>query len=192
MALSSETPSEIVRADLQRQALDLRVAGMTFEAIGRALGMSPLRASTLISEKLREVNRESGETAEQMRDIVALRLDNALSRIAIHAFPRGHEEIVGDDGKRQRVPKAPNLPYVETYLSIIDRQVKLFGLSSADQANARLEAEMTALVRQIVSAASALMTPESVALFMGKIGSIKPELIEPPVDVEFEEPSDGV
>lgn len=92
----------------RREALEYRIQGYGFQAIGNALGISTTRAFQLVSEGLSELTREP---AERLREIEAERLDMMTTAF----FPNA---VQGDLGAAAVV------------LKIMERRAKLLGLDA--------------------------------------------------------------
>lgn len=70
------------RATARRKtALDLRLQGLTFEAIGARLGVTRQAAHAAVTLELDALAAESRATAEKLRDLEVARLDAMLSAL---------------------------------------------------------------------------------------------------------------
>ena len=73
-------------AERRRKAIEMRAQGMTFDAIGAALGVSDVAAGKLVRGALEELAREVTEHADAMRAQESERLDavsHKLYRLAL-------------------------------------------------------------------------------------------------------------
>ncbi len=91
----------------RRQALDLRLAGATYESIGGALGVSAQAAHKLITRALAKKRAQTDEDLTKLREIELMRLDAQL----VALWPKRSDPRVSD-----------------TILRIGDRRAKLLGL----------------------------------------------------------------
>ena len=80
-------------AERKRQAVALRIAGATFEQIGERLGISKQAAHGLVVKALEATNKQTAETAEQLRAIELQRLDALQAALWADAM-RGDEQKV--------------------------------------------------------------------------------------------------
>src|SRR5262245_6243514 len=79
MSESRSSPRKVETAERRLQALNLRKEGLTFEAIGRAMGYTEQRAHKVVTEELQRLNAERAETAAEVARLELERLD-ALHR----------------------------------------------------------------------------------------------------------------
>lgn len=75
------TGEQIAASDRARHALGLRRRGFTFRAIARRLDVSVSTAHGYVSEALADLRREASESAAELRQIEADRLDALTLRL---------------------------------------------------------------------------------------------------------------
>ena len=85
-------------AERSKQAVNLRIAGATFEQIGERLGVSAQAAYGLVSRALIKIRAQTAESAETLRQMELTRLD--AMQTAIWADAMG-----GDEQKIDRLLK---------------------------------------------------------------------------------------
>lgn len=93
------------------QLLELRKAGMTYQAIGNALGMTRQAAHKAVTKALRELVNHTAEDAAEVRALELLRLDAMLAGLWAQAT-RG------------------NLGAVDRALRIAERRAKITGIDA--------------------------------------------------------------
>src|SRR5579884_1106966 len=111
MAENKRSARRIEAAQRRLNALTLRKAGQTFEAIGEALGVSAVRAFQLVDEELRAINAQRAEQAAELIRLEQERLDALQSAV----WPKAES---GD------------LDAVSVVLKISARRSKLLGLDA--------------------------------------------------------------
>ena len=109
----------------ERDALDLRTKGFTYDRIAEALGMSTSGAADSVRRALQALKTETAEKAEEVRDLELRRLDRML-QIA---------EAAADSG---------DLAAIDRVLRIQERRSKYLGLDAP--AKAEIKSETTARV----------------------------------------------
>jgi hypothetical protein len=107
----------IARAKRGAEALELRLAGLSYAEIGRRMGVSPQRAFTLVSEELARINAKRAEAAAEVTRIELERLDRLLAAV----WPQA---------------ESGELPAVDRVLQIMQRRARLLGIDLADRAPA--------------------------------------------------------
>ncbi|MCB1809624.1 MAG: hypothetical protein KDJ99_32010 [Candidatus Competibacteraceae bacterium] len=107
--MSSTEARRITAAERRAQALDLRLAGYSFEAIGQQLGISKQAAYKHVSTALETLHTQTDNSAEQLRALELERLD-ALLKGCWTAATAG-------DSESTRVA-----------LKVLERRAKLLGL----------------------------------------------------------------
>ena len=127
----------IQRAQNAREALELRLQGLTFDQIGARMGFSRQRAHAIVAEELARVNAERSESAVLLRNIEAERLDRLLAAV----WPMASVGI---------------LTAVDRVLRIMERRARLLGLDV--QPNALTAIEARDLVRGLVEAVKSVVT----------------------------------
>ena len=71
-------PSTIGNTERRRQAVDLRRRGLTFEAIGKEMGISPQAAHQLVTLSLRDFRTDTAEAVEDHRRLELARLERIV------------------------------------------------------------------------------------------------------------------
>jgi hypothetical protein len=141
----------------EARALELRLAGATYEQIGRALGTNRSRAYRIVQRALDRLVREP---AEQVRQLELARLDHLWVE-ATKILRRRHvvisagKVVVHPDTREPLEDSMPVLRAIDTLLKIQERRARLLGLDApahrtvtvlsedvVDQEIARLEAEL--------------------------------------------------
>lgn len=111
------------------KALQLRIEGDTYRAIGAKLGVSEATAYQDVKRSLRELNERQAELADELRRLEIERLDDLYNEahkvlVAVHPFVsngRLFDELT-DDG--------PKLAAIDRMLKVMDRRAKLLGLDA--------------------------------------------------------------
>src|SRR5579884_1139973 len=111
MADSKRSPRRVEAGQRRLNALTLRKAGFTFEAIGQALGISPQRAFQLVDEELRQINAQRAEQAAELVRMEQERLDE----LQVAVWPQA---------------KKGDLDAVSVVLKISARRCKQLGLDA--------------------------------------------------------------
>lgn len=93
-------------------ALDLRTRGLTFEAIGRQLGISTQAAHATVSRALARSLAEANAAADNLRALELRRLDAMLAAL----WP---------------LVEAGDVPAINAALRVGERRAKLFGLDAS-------------------------------------------------------------
>lgn len=91
------------------RALDLRTAGASYDAIGKAMDISKTRAYQLVKAGLDELNQKVLENAETVRALEAKRLDAMMMGLW---------------------PNRQNPRNADTILRLMERRAKLLGLDA--------------------------------------------------------------
>ncbi len=130
-------------AEIRRKAVDLRVAGASYEQIGEALSMNKATAWKHVQHALHETVRITAEAAERVRDIEIRRLDAQL----VALWPSRSDPRASD-----------------TILRISDRRAKLLGLDAPEKHDvtvaALTEDERQTKVRALLAAGLARASEE--------------------------------
>jgi hypothetical protein len=79
MSESIQSPRKVLAAQRRRQAVRMRIEGMTYAVIGKELGVSEVRAWKLVSEGLARLNEKMAEDAERLRRLSSEQIDLLLS-----------------------------------------------------------------------------------------------------------------
>ena len=109
--MSSTEARRITAAERRAQALDLRLAGYSFEAIGQQLGISKQAAYKHVSTALETLHTQTDNSAEQLRALELERLD-ALLKGCWTAASAGDPEST------------------RVVLKVLERRAKLLGLDA--------------------------------------------------------------
>jgi hypothetical protein len=98
----------------QRQALELRRAGLGYEAIGERLGLKKSQAHRLVTRALEEARAQVTANADELRSEELSRLDGMLQGL----WPRARKGEVSA---------------VDRVLKIAERRAKLLGLDAPEK-----------------------------------------------------------
>lgn len=97
--------------ELEKQALRLRLAGATYQAIGDALGVSQAAAYKAIRRVLEKTVQQSTESADELRQVEITRLDMLYLKMS----------PLADSG---------SMGAVDRCLRIMERRARLLGLDA--------------------------------------------------------------
>jgi hypothetical protein len=111
MSHSQMSPPKVQAAVRRKEAVDLRIEGKTYREIGQELGVTPTRARQLVAEALAGLQKDTAESAEELRRLELDRLDQLQSGL--------WEEAAGG-----------NLKAVGAALKIMERRARLVGLDA--------------------------------------------------------------
>ena len=111
MSHSQMSPPKVQAAVRRKEAVDLRLQGMTYREIGQELGVTPTRARQLVAEALAAIEKDTAESAEELRRLELDRLDQLQSGL--------WEAAAGG-----------NLKAVGAALKIMERRARLVGLDA--------------------------------------------------------------
>lgn len=90
------SPDDATVETLKAQALQLRIAGHSYRAIGRAISRSHTRAHELVIEALREVRTLTAERVAELRALEGARLDDLWWKL----YPKKAGDILSADKAR--------------------------------------------------------------------------------------------
>jgi hypothetical protein len=114
--MAQDNPSRKVKANQQMiQALELRAAGLSYEHIGKALGVSKPRAWRIVGKALDGLVKQCQETAERVKHLELYRLDRY---------------------RRSLEPRKTDPRTVDTLIRISERVAKLHGLDAPQRIEA--------------------------------------------------------
>jgi hypothetical protein len=113
-ANSPRSPRRVRAAQRRREALELRMAGATYQDIGEVLGVSKTRAIKAVQEALRELQDLTVEKAEELRSTELARLER-LQRVVWQRAIGTADQPASDKA-------------VWRVLQIMERRAKLLGL----------------------------------------------------------------
>lgn len=99
----------LIVTERRRQAVALRTAGLTFDQIGKQLGVSVRTAFLDVTKELDKLRKDLSESVEALRELELRRLDRAM--VALH-------EQVGKG----------NHGAIDRMIRIMERRAKLLGL----------------------------------------------------------------
>jgi transposase-like protein len=111
MSHSQMSPPKVQAAVRRKEAVDLRVEGKTYREIAQELGVTPTRARQLVAEALAAIEKDTAESAEELRRLELDRLDQLQAGL--------WEEAAGG-----------NLKAVGAALKIMERRARLVGLDA--------------------------------------------------------------
>jgi hypothetical protein len=109
-------PKRANAKERQRKALDYRIGGLTFQAIGEKLGVSKQAAIKLVEKALAELSAEVEKSADKLREIETARLDTVQAAI-------WGDVLKGD------------VQAVDRYIKISARRAALWGMDSPTKIN---------------------------------------------------------
>lgn len=116
---SPTAPRRVLAAERRRQALEMRATGMTYTAIGSALGVSDVAAGNLVRNALKDLAQETADSAGALRALEAERLDAVSAAL----YPRA---VAGD------------LRAVDRYVRVRESYRKLLGLDAEREVGAEV------------------------------------------------------
>jgi len=133
------SPERVHAAENRKKAVELRVQGASFAAIGRALGVSTVMAHNYIKKELAELAAATRESTDSLRQMELLRLD----RMELSLW----DQAINDK----------EFGAVDRVLKIMERRAKLMGLDAPATINKNItitEQDRIMLVEQLVEEAS--------------------------------------
>lgn len=110
-ANSPTAPRKTTATERRQQALDYRIAGLTFQQIGDKLGITKQAAHALIVAALDDINKKTAIDAEKLREMELERLDSLWRTV----YPQA---------------KSGNLGATDRALKIMERRARLLGLDA--------------------------------------------------------------
>lgn len=125
---SKSSQRRLLGKERQKQALDLRKSGATYDAIGQALGISTQGAYKAVIRALDSLNAKISEGAEQLRRLELERLD----RLFLAVYP------AAISGSFEAVDRA---------LKVMARRARLLGLDAIEKAEISWREEVISLIR---------------------------------------------
>lgn len=117
MKVNRTSPANVTAREREREAIDLRRAGLSYSAIGRRLGCGSSTAHRAVSACLDRVVQQSVESARYLLQLELERLDE------LHA-------AIWDSAA------GGNLGAIDRLLKISDRRCRLLGLDAATKVEA--------------------------------------------------------
>lgn len=108
----------------QKAALDMRVRGVSVAQIALELEMSESNAYLLIQKGLKHLREEAAESAQELRDMECLRLDEVQTRLA-DLIDRAETLMdEGEDGEGLM------LQTIDRLLKVVERRAKITGIET--------------------------------------------------------------
>lgn len=117
---SPTAPRRVTAAERRKQAVLMRQAGATYEAIGEKLGISPQAAHKTVDKALTKTQRETSEAADKVRQLELSRLDAMQAALWLSA-------VKGNHGAVDRI------------LRIMERRARYLGLDAIDESANELQ-----------------------------------------------------
>lgn len=105
-------PRKVKRGERLISIIELRISGLTYEEIGRKLGVSRQRAHQLVMKAIAEQQRELDEDVKRLVHIELRRVEAIISQL----WPRRYDPRVAD-----------------SILRAIERRAKLAGLDAPER-----------------------------------------------------------
>lgn len=125
---SPKAPRRVKSKERQRQALNYRLGGLTFDAIGEKIGVTRQAAAILVEKALADTQDEVNMAADELRKVELRRLDTAQSAI-------WGDVLKGD------------VQAVAALMRIMDRRAKYQGLDAPTRANVQVtEGDIDAII----------------------------------------------
>lgn len=164
------------------KALDLRGEGKSYRKIADALGIAVSRAHELVVEGLDELMVQSAESAEQVRALELVRLDDLLDRLIVKLSLQ-RKEFTAKDGQKVQAPD-PQERTVEMILKVMERRAKMLGLDAPQEivgavglqvSNVQASEEFIGKVEGLIKRLEAGEKPEDVAASIRASATVVPE-----------------
>lgn len=106
-------------AERRVEALKRRIAGGSYRAIARELGVSEAQAFRDVQAELDKLAQQAQEEASRLRVLELRRLDEMLIRLSPMLYPKSGDNV--------------NLGAIDRALKIMERRAKLLGLDAPTQ-----------------------------------------------------------
>lgn len=106
-------------AERRVEALKRRIAGGSYRAIARELGVSEAQAFRDVQAELDKLAQQAQEEASRLRVLELRRLDEMLIRLSPMLYPKSGDNV--------------NLGAIDRALKIMERRAKLLGLDAAEK-----------------------------------------------------------
>lgn len=136
--MQKSSPDKALKAQRRKQAMELRLSGLTYVQIGEVMGVSKQAAHHLVLAVLAATRRRTAEVAEDVRDLEVARLD----------------ALVGALWDKREDPRV-----ADSILKTMERRAKLLGLDAASKSEVSLatvsDEELERRVGEIAAAARA-------------------------------------
>jgi hypothetical protein len=114
MRQPTTSPLKINAREHEEKAISLRLAGLSYQRIGDAIGITPSGAKRCVDRVLARIVKSTNETAEQVKQEELLRLDEMQFAL----YP---------------LAKRGDIKATETILKIQQRRAKLLGLDAPEK-----------------------------------------------------------
>ena len=132
--------SRITATERQRQAVDLRLQGLSYQQVGDELGIGKQEAYNLVSRALKQNRKELAESVEDVREMELAKLDK-LDRKLWELLDQGGGELVtteegiGAQGpiSKVRVQRPGIGGVIDRLLAVQKRRADILGLDSASK-----------------------------------------------------------
>lgn len=176
-ARSVTAPSQIKRRELMKRAVDLRVAGCSFEKIADAIGVSTQTARSYVVEALLLFDGETQSSVDLLRGVTVRRYEAIIERTWAFAIPEPVDGVV----------QPPNIDVLRELLVAMRDHARVSGMLAKAVVNVDLGAiELGArAVAKLAMEEIAAPTP-SPTRFMERVGALLESNMKAPV----EEPED--
>lgn len=106
-------------AERRVEALKRRIAGGSYRAIARELGVSEAQAFRDVQAELDKLAQQAQEEASRLRVLELRRLDEMLIRLSPMLYPKSGDNV--------------NLGAIDRALKIMERRAKLLGLDAPEK-----------------------------------------------------------
>jgi hypothetical protein len=119
MPHSKNSPTKAQAVKRRAEALDLRIAGLTYRQIGERMGVSESRAYQLVGKALAVYRIDGTQKAEQLRAVMTAQLESLVGGL----WPQA---------------KAGDVKAVSTLLGVFNRLARLHGLDAPAKVQAHV------------------------------------------------------
>lgn len=127
---------EVEIAQRRAKVLTLRVQGFALRQIAKACDCSHETVRLDLQASLSEIREESYESAEQLRTLMAMRLETIIQRLWTKALPNPTEQ--------DKMP-TPNVELLRELRSSMDAVGRLFGLAAPVKIDAKIQEQSAAM-----------------------------------------------
>lgn len=128
--MASRTSKKAPKKELNmKRAVELRVRGYSYRAIGTSLGVSVKTAHQYVKESLDEAIKERKEAADHALDIQLQQVDGVIRGLAPMCIPEEDATYteINDEGEEVPVDFKPNSKAVAELIKYLDHKAKLLG-----------------------------------------------------------------
>jgi hypothetical protein len=127
----NKNDKRVVGSALRRiEFLELRKEGLTYDEIGRRMGVCRITAMNIVRDEMKRLLKDCSETAEEVRGIELARLDGFLVALG--------EKI-----------KRGDVSAITAAIRLMERRSKLLGLDSAQQVQVSLSDMLSQLQNEV-------------------------------------------